>query len=175
MKLKLRYYGDPILRKRCDPVDEITDEIRTFIEDMIETAVSYDSIGLAASQVGRTLRIFLVRNHYIKPNGHYEFTDFQVYINPKLSAPTEETVEMSEGCMSFPKFYPDINRPLGIHVEAMNLKGEIFHEELRGYKARQVMHENDHINGVLFIDRMDQKLRKQVEPILSQIKKTYKS
>jgi len=173
MDLKLCYYGNPILRRKCDPV-ELNDEIRTFIQDMMDTVHSHDSIGLAAPQVGRALRIFLVRNHIIKPNGDYEFTDLAVYINPKLSNPTKETEILSEGCMSFPRFYIDVERPIGITVEAMGLDGKIFKEELTGFKARQVMHENDHINGVLFIDRMDPKKRKEAEPLITRIKKKHK-
>lgn len=174
MKLKILYYNHPILRVKCKPVEKITDEIRAFIQDMIETAKSYDSIGLAASQVGRDLRIFLVRDHIVKPDGSLEFTNFEVYINPKLSNPTEETNIVSEGCMSFPGLYVDVERPLGIEVEAMNSDGKLFKQKLHGFKARQVMHENDHINGVLYIDRLHPKEKKQAEPFIAQIKKKYK-
>lgn len=173
MKLKLRYYGDPILRERCQPVKEITDEIRTFIEDMIETAKAHNSIGLAACQVGRALRIFLVRDHVIEDNGQLRFTDFEVYINPKLSSPTAQKITMSEGCMSFPEFFIDVERPEGIEVEATDMNGKKFKHKIVGFKARQIMHENDHINGVLFIDRLESKLRKEVEPLIKQIKKKY--
>lgn len=174
MILDLKYYGDKVLRVKCAPVEKITDEIKQLIADMIETLDFKKGIGIAASQVGKTVRIFMVRPYEVKENGEYSLGDVEVYINPKLTKPTEETEVCSEGCMSFPNLYVDVERPLGVTVEALNEKGEKFTKTFKGFHARQIMHENDHINGVLFIDRLSYRERKKVDPIIQKIKKKYR-
>jgi peptide deformylase len=173
MLLKIHYYGDPVLRKRCEPVHEITDEIRTLVSDMIETMDKSDGIGLAAPQVGHALRIFVLRNYIQLENGQWTVSEPKVYINPKLSNPGKEFLTDTEGCLSFPGLRFHVDRPDKITVEAMDLDGNTFVEEIEGYNARVRMHENDHINGVLYIDRIDADERAKIEPILKEIKKKF--
>jgi peptide deformylase len=175
MLLKLYYYGHPILRKHCEPVTEITDEIRKLAKDMIETMDKRDGIGLAAPQVGYAIRMFVLRNYIFTEDGQWTLSEPLVFINPKLSSPSEEKVIDTEGCLSLPGIRLPVERPTKIKVEAMDLNGNIFVEELEGYNARVRMHENDHINGVLFTDRVDINTRKKVEPVLKEIKKKYNS
>lgn len=80
---------------------------------------------------------------------------------------------MSEGCMSLPKLHVEVTRPSEIHVTYQNLKGETIEEHLKDFRARMFMHENDHLNGVLTIDRMDPKERKKIEPALRALKEKY--
>lgn len=80
---------------------------------------------------------------------------------------------MQEGCMSIPKVYPHVPRPKSIHISYQNLKGETIEEDVHGFRARMLMHENDHLNGVLMIDRTDPKERKQLESALQAVKKKY--
>lgn len=171
MRLPVLIYGDPILRKRALPIEEITDEIRQLAKDMIETMDFQHGIGLAANQVGRLVRMFVCRSYVIQPNGNWEMTEPKVYINPKLTQHSEEIVEDDEGCLSVPRLRLDVIRPLKVTVEALDINGQTFIEELEGYNARIRMHENDHINGVLFIDRVDVHTRNKIEPILREIKK----
>ena len=96
-----------------------------------------------------------------------------VYINPKIHSPSDEEIEDIEGCLSIPGLRLDVYRPEIISIEAMDLNGNIFHEELEGYNARTRMHENDHINGVLYIDRVSPAVKKKIEPTLKEIKKKY--
>lgn len=175
MLLKIYYYGHPILRKRCEPILEITDEIRKLASDMIETMDKNDGIGLAAPQVGHPIRMFVLRNYIPTEDGQWTMSEPKVYINPKLSSPSDDMLSDTEGCLSLPGLRLEIDRPNKIRVEAMDLNGNIFIEELEGYNARVRMHENDHINGVLFIDRIDIPTRKKIEPDLKQIKKKYSS
>ncbi len=175
MLLKIYYYGHPILRKRCEPITEITDEIRKLAKDMIETMDKNDGIGLAAPQVGRSIRMFVLRNYVYTEDGQWTLSEPKVYINPKLSSPGEHLLMDTEGCLSLPGLRLHISRPDKITVEAMDLDGKIFVEELEGYNARVRMHENDHINGVLFVDRIDVNARKKIDPILKAIKKKYNS
>ena len=173
MLLRIYYYGHPVLRKRCEPVHEITEEIRTLVRDMIETMDKSDGIGLAAPQVGHSLRIFVLRNYVPVEGGQWTLSEPKVYINPKLSNPGKQLVSDSEGCLSFPGLRFSVVRPDRITIEAMDLDGKIFIEEVEGYNARVRMHENDHINGVLYIDRIDADEKNQIEPILKEIKKKF--
>ena len=90
----------------------------------------------------------------------------EVFINPVLSSPSKETESLPEGCLSIPGIHREVVRPFKIHVEAMDLSGKLFSVDLEGFKARQVMHENDHLYGTLFVDRLDQKVRKEIDPLL---------
>ncbi len=176
MKLKVTYYGNPILRKKAIKVDKITDEIITLVNDMIETMDAHRGIGLAASQVGSLHRLFVIRPEIVDQHGDFALGAPEVFINPKLSNPSKEMQSITEGCLSFPGLHIDIERPKEIHIEAMNLKGEIIKEKAVGIKAIEVMHENDHLNGVLFIDRIkDPKVKKRLDPILLKMKKNFKN
>lgn len=173
MLLKIYYYGHPILRKRCEPVAEITDEIRQLAKDMIETMDKYDGVGLAAPQVGRPIRMFVLRNYVFTEEGHWRLSEPRVYINPKLTNPGEHFLTDTEGCLSLPGLVLHISRPDKITIEATDLDGNVFVEHLEGYNARVRMHENDHINGVLFMDRIDANYRNRIDPQLREIKKKY--
>ncbi len=173
MLLKIYYYGHPILRKRCEPITEITDEIRKLAKDMIETMDKNNGAGLAAPQVGRSIRLFVLRHYIFTEDGHWTLSEPQVYINPKFSSPSEDLVSDTEACISLPGLRLHVVRPEKITVEALDLDGNTFVEHLDGYNARLRMHENDHINGVLFIDRLDVSTRKKIESELKAIKKKY--
>lgn len=173
MILPLIYYGNPILRKRAEPVEEITDEIRQLAQDMIETMNHYNGVGIAAPQVGRSLRLFIACSYIETSDGQWKLSAPTVYINPVLSMHSEETIEDVEGCLSIPKIRENVVRPLKVTIEATDPNGKLFKEELEGYNARIRMHENDHINGVLFIDRIAPDAKQRIEPLLRQIKKEY--
>lgn len=173
MLLKLTYYDDPLLRKKCTPVKEISEEIKKLVSDMIETMESKSGAGIAAPQVGKPLRVFVIQKFVEDSDEEFQIEGPQVFINPKLSNPSDEFEIMSEGCLSVPGLHLEIERPYEITVEALGVDGKPFKETLKGYRARQVMHENDHINGRLFIDRVNPNIRKKIEPTLRQIKKKY--
>lgn len=173
MLLKIQQYGNPVLRKRCKPIDEITDEIRKLAKDMIETMDKGNGCGLAAPQVGHAVRMFVLRDYIMHDDGHWTLSDPKVYINPKLTHPGTQILTDVEGCLSLPGFRLDIDRPDRITVEAIDIDGKPFTEEVEGYNARIRMHENDHINGVLFIDRVDEKTRHKIDPLLREMKKKY--
>ncbi|HEY2809841.1 MAG TPA: peptide deformylase [Rhabdochlamydiaceae bacterium] len=173
MLLKIRYYGNPILRKHCAPVTEFTDELRQLVSDMIETMDKSDGIGLAAPQIGHAIRLFVCRSYIYTEEEKWMLSEPRAYINPKLSAPGEKTLIDVEGCLSFPKLRLEVERPDSIRVEAQDVYGKPFVEEFEGYNARVRMHENDHINGVLFIDRIPGSMRKKIDPLLREIKKKF--
>jgi peptide deformylase len=171
----MRYYGDPILRQMAKPVEAITDEIRELCHNMIASMLHYNGIGLAAPQVGHLLRIFVSNLDYEDENGEIHLGEPKVYINPILSNPSEALVERTEACLSIPTLSVPVARPLSVQLEATDLNGDLFKEECYGYQARNRMHENDHLNGVLFIDRIKGKRRSQLDPILRHIKQQYAS
>ena len=173
MLLSIVLYGDPLLRKKCAKVEKITPAIRKLVGDMLETMDASNGIGLAAIQVGHLLRIFILRNYREDEKGNMVLTHHQVYINPRLSNPSDDTQTDTEGCLSIPKVRAEVTRPYAITVEALDLDGNPFTEQLEGYKARVVMHENDHINGQLFIDRLTPAEKKRIAPQLAALKSRF--
>lgn len=175
MKLPLAYYGNPILRKKAQPVKEITAEIRQLVSDMIDTMDAEKGIGIAAPQVQQSLAIFITRPPVKQEDDTWvDGPLVYVYINPKIVGYSSEVEGDSEGCLSIPKLHGEVVRPLKISLQAMDLDGNTFTEDHQDLNARIIMHENDHLNGVLFIDRMHGKERKELEPKLQQIKQHYK-
>lgn len=173
MKLDLAYYGNPILRKKCQPVSEINDEIRQLVEDMVETLVEHNGIGLAAPQVNKDLRLFITAVPNELPDGNWEQGELIVFINPEIISYSEEQEIRQEGCLSIPKLYGDVIRPSEILIRATDINGNEFEREFSGLQARCCMHENDHINGVLYIDRIKGKERQLLETKLREIKKKF--
>ena len=173
MKLPLIYYGNPLLRKKAAPVSEITAEIRKFIDDMLDTMIATNGLGIAAPQVGRSLAIFITSPPIGDDKGSFEQAPPRVFINPRLSNPSEDSWCHSEACLSIPKVYGDVFRPVRITVTAQDINGKEFTEIFTGWPARVIIHENDHINGLLFIDRISVQERKQIEAKLRQIKKQH--
>lgn len=174
MKMPLAYYGDAVLRRKATPVKEITEEIIQLINDMVDTMVAYNGMGLAAPQVHKSICLFITAVPIEDEEGKLRSGKVKVYINPKLSEPSHQTWNMEEGCLSIPKLYAEVARPVNITVEATDLEGHSFVEHLSGLDARVVMHENDHINGVLFIDRLAPGEKKRIDGVLQKIKKHYK-
>lgn len=173
MKLPLIYYGNQILRKKCQLVSEINEEIKSLVENMIDTMEANNGIGIAAPQVGSNLRIFITKIPLYNEDKEVSPGELKVFINPEILEYSREESILSEGCLSIPKVHGNVSRPYKIKVKALNLEGKEFTEELEGLDSHCVLHENDHINGVLFIDRMDKKERKLIENDLRILKKKY--
>ena len=176
MSLEVLIYPDKILRQKAIEVEELDKGVKKFIEEMLElVGATHNSIGLAATQVGKLLRIFIIRPYKEDADKKPYYGPPEVYINPKLSDPSDELIDDSEGCLSLPGIYYHVIRPESITVEALDINGKKFKKRLSGYEARQVMHENDHLNGVLFIDRITAKDKKSLPQNLSRMSKLYKS
>jgi len=144
--LKIIIWPDPRLKKISEPAREFTPELRALAEKMFSLMREARGVGLAAPQVGKNIRMF-VMNATTKPE------DDRVYINPILSdAQGEEDAE--EGCLSLPEINVQVNRQKTIRMEAIDLNGNAFEELQTGYIARVWQHETDHLNGVLITDRM---------------------
>lgn len=169
--MPLAYYGNPILRKVATPVPEITDSVKKLVKEMIETMDGCDGLGLAAPQVHHSTQIFVIRVPFEDLMGHVQLGDVKVFINPKVSEQSEEKWTVSEGCLSIPSLHADVERPKEITVEYTDLEGKRIKERVSGWQARVIMHENDHINGILFIDYLPEEQRKELEPFLQRMDK----
>lgn len=173
MKLPIAYFGEPILRKKGARVEKIDDDLRQLVKDMEETLIAHDGVGLAAPQVHHSIALFLINiSKQVGPNEWIPGTTY-VFINPKILEYGREETLRGEGCLSIPGVYGDVYRPDWIKVEATDLNGEVFVKEFKGLEARVIMHENDHLNGVLFIDRIRGKERQELEVELRAVKKKY--
>ena len=154
MVLRVTKLGEEILRQKAQPVPEVNDEIRKLAEDMFDTMIEHDGVGLAAPQVGLGLRMYvLIADDDIR----------RVFINPQIIATSEEIGDYDEGCLSLPKIYETIKRPVAVTVQALNEKGKPFTLEADGLLARIIQHEQDHLEGIVFIDRGDPDFAKKTE------------
>ena len=148
--LQLCYYGDPVLRKRAAPVAEIAEAERQLAEQMLMTlADTGNGIGLAATQVGVLKRLIIVD---IGEDDDAEYEPL-VLFNPEILSSDGEAV-IEEGCLSIPDVTADVKRPERIVVEGIDVQSQTVHIETDGLLARVLQHEIDHLNGVLFIDRI---------------------
>ena len=172
MKRPLAYYGAAVLRQKAPPVEAVTPEIRQLVADLIDSVDVDESVGvgLAAPQIHVSLRVFIIRLVDDGPDGQLIYHPATVYINPVLSDPSPETEELSEGCLSIPELSAPVRRPLAVTVEAMDLEGNRFTRRLEGYEARVAMHENDHINGVLYIDRVSEQEKRRLKTPLRELR-----
>jgi peptide deformylase len=164
MRLPIRKYGDPILRTKGKWIEQVDDEIRTLASDMLDTMEAANGVGLAAQQVGHAVQLTVLdvtqvedRPSIMTLNGE-PVADLAsamplVLINPTLRL-SEETDLGSEGCLSFPEITADIERASSVELHAETLEGEMLCVEASGLLARALQHEVDHLNGILFIDRM---------------------
>lgn len=173
MKLPLAYYGNPVLRKKAQPIDVITPEIIQLIADMEDTMKAHRGQGIAAPQVGRSLALFIISIPEFRDDRTLEYGKSHVFINCKISQPSEECWVENEACLSIPKIYGEVERPLSITATYQDITGKVHTETHTGEYARVIMHEYDHTNGVLYIDRMQRDERKALESTLNKIKKQY--
>jgi peptide deformylase len=147
----IRLFGDPVLRTPAEPVVDFDRELRRLVDDLTETMRNQSGAGLAAPQIGVGLRVFA-----------FEVDDVLGYlINPVLDFPDEEEQEGPEGCLSIPGLYFDTKRRQNVVARGVNTSGEPMQIVGSGLLARCVQHETDHLDGVLFVDRLDRAARKE--------------
>ncbi len=169
--LPLAYYGDPILRKKAEEILEITADTRKLIDEMIETMDAADGIGLAAPQIHHSIRLFVIRTPIETGENKFDAGEVKVFINPHLSLHSEETWQAPEGCLSIPTLRSLVERPKKVTVEYTTLDGSRVKERVSGWQARVIMHEYDHIEGILFIDRLSQEEQTKLAPLLQNLEK----
>ncbi len=154
--MRITKLGEEILRKVAEPIkaEEINDDFRAFIEEMFEAMKNADGVGLAGPQAGISKRVFVaIADDNVK----------RVFINPQIIYTSAELCDYEEGCLSIPQVYESIQRPKKVTVQALDENGRPFTLEADGLLARIIQHENDHLDGKLFIDRGDPEFAKATE------------
>ena len=162
MILPIYILGQPVLRKVAEDISTDYPDLDNFIKDMWDTLAESEGIGLAAPQVGKSIRVVVI-DLDVLADDMPEYKDFrQVYINPHIVEYDEsETDTMEEGCLSLPAIHEKVTRPKRIHVQWLDEKMQPHDEWVEGYLARVMQHEFDHLEGKVFVDRVSQ-LRKQL-------------
>jgi peptide deformylase len=159
-------YGNPVLRQKSKPVSDFGEELKNLVADMLATVRQAQGLGLAAVQIGVLLRVFIV---------DLTATDItaepKVFINPEIIATSGEA-EYEEGCLSFPGIYQRLKRPATVKVRALDQDGNEFVMEADGMVARAILHEYDHLEGILFIDHFSTVNRALVERKLKKLAKS---
>jgi peptide deformylase len=172
MILPIVKYGHPALRKKGARIEQISPAIRKLIDDMFETMQAAQGVGLAAQQVGEALQLTVLDIRGVRdrpsslevqgaPADPHSLMPL-VLINPQIK-PFGDLETGPEGCLSFPEIYADITRPGSVEVIAQNAQGERFEFKAGGLLSRAIQHEYDHLQGILFIDRMSTKVRAEVQ------------
>ncbi|MDR0400482.1 MAG: peptide deformylase [Treponema sp.] len=157
--MDILFLGNDLLRAKAEPVKHIDDTITTLAAGMLDALHEGKGVGLAGPQVGFTGRIFVV---------HVEGDVPRVFINPSITATSPERVKYEEGCLSIPGVWADVVRSGSVQIQAWNEKGRPFTMDADGILARVILHEYDHLEGVLFIDRIPAHKR---ERLLARMKK----
>jgi peptide deformylase len=184
MILPVVKYGHPVLRQKGARIEKITPEIKRLIADMFETMHERHGVGLAAQQVGRALQLTVLDVREVqdrpstlelkgKPADVDEIMPL-VLINPEIK-PVGEPVTAGEGCLSFPEIYAEISRPGFVEVKALNEKLKPVEFRAGGLLSRAIQHEMDHLNGILFIDRMERKKKEEFREELDSLQAATKA
>lgn len=184
MILEVVKYGHPALRQKGARIESVNASIKKLITDMIETMYAAKGVGLAAQQIGQALQLTVIDVRGVtdrpstlerdgKPADVHDFMPL-VLINPEVKPPGE-TVAGAEGCLSFPEIFAEISRPQFAEVKALNEKGKLIAFHCGGLLARAVQHEGDHLNGILFIDRMSRETKRELKPNLDDLQAATKA
>lgn len=149
----IRKIGDPVLRKKAAKVEKITSDTQKLINDMIDTMHKANGLGLAAPQIGVSQRIAIIEIDELDEKGQEKSTLYTL-INPEIVRKSDDTWEHAEGCLSIPGWRGDVERPFTITVKALDRRGNRLRFEASEMLARAIQHELDHLDGVLYIDKL---------------------
>ncbi len=171
MNLPIIAYGDPILKKEADEIEKDSPEIQQLIDDMFETMYNSEGVGLAAPQIGKSLRLFIVDASPFEEDNP-ELKNFKkVFINPIIVEEEGKEWVFNEGCLSIPGIREDVNRLPKITIEYYDRKWNLLEETFDGIAARIIQHEYDHVEGILFTDHLNPLKRRLLKTKLSNISK----
>ncbi|QDV63509.1 peptide deformylase [Crateriforma conspicua] len=162
MPLEVIKYPHPTLRYESKPIRRVDAELKSIVAEMLDLMYESEGVGLAANQVDLPLRLFVCNPTGVRGDG-----EELVVINPVISKP-RGTESGQEGCLSLPGMYGQVKRSKTIRLSAFDLQGNEIDRVLDGFFARVVQHENDHLNGVLFFDRMPEQATKELMPALDE-------
>ena len=174
MILPIVAYGDPVLRATCEEIDQNYPQLETLIANMFETMYEAQGVGLAAPQIGKSIRLFIVDATPFAEgeDGDPGCLDFKrVFINPIIFEESGEEWGMEEGCLSIPGIREEVKRQGDLKIEYYDQNWDLYEESLTGFAARVVQHEYDHIEGVLFTDKISALRRQLIRSKLNDISK----
>lgn len=173
MILPIVAYGTPVLREETEEIDKDYPDFNLLIEDMWETMYASKGVGLAAPQIGKAIRLFIVDASGFNEDGdHPELEGFKrVFINPIIVEETGKEWKFEEGCLSIPGIREDVSRKPTVTIEYFNEQFELIEEKIEGIAARVVQHEYDHIEGVLFTDHINPLRKRLIKGKLNDIAK----
>jgi len=171
MILPIYAYGQPVLRKKSSPITKDYPGLDRLIKDMYETMYSAKGVGLAAPQIGKDIRLFVVDTTQLDKKTEKEVGIKRVFINAQLIDDSGEPWLYEEGCLSIPDIHVEIERNPVIHLKYVDIDWNEKTEMFDGINARVIQHEYDHIEGVLFIDRMKPLKRRMINRKLDKIRK----
>ena len=164
-------YGDPVLRKRAKEVEKGSIDIKAFIQDMFETMYAAHGIGLAAPQIGKSIRIFVVDGTTLNEEEE-DMTGFKkAFINPEIVDEEGEEWEFEEGCLSIPNIRENVSRLEKVKIRFVDEDWKVHEEEYDGVKARIIQHEYDHLEGKMFIDYLSPLKKRMLKGKLADISK----
>lgn len=170
MKLPIYGYGHPVLKKVCDPLEEQTEELNILIENMWETMYNAQGVGLAAPQIGKAIRIFLIDTQQTESEEEPKFKGIKkVFINAEMIEEKGKEWPYEEGCLSIPDVRADVMRNEEILIKYQDENFETHEERFSGINARVIQHEYDHIEGVLFISKIKPLKRRLIKRKLDAI------
>ena len=144
--------GDEVLRRNCLPIEHVGEDVKALVSEMFVTLEKSGGIGLAAPQVGYNIRLFIVK---------LDDMEGMVFINPQIIQTSEAVCTMEEGCLSIPKIYEKVSRPKELTLQYVDINGKKQLLCASALLARVIQHENDHLNGVLFLDRIEEAKREK--------------
>ena len=162
---------DPRLRQISSPVEEVTEEIRELVSDMFETMYAAPGIGLAAIQVGVAKRVLVIDLQEPEEEDGEPVKDPRVFINPEILQHSDQEVPYTEGCLSVPDQFAEVDRPDRIRARWLDVNGKQHEEDIEGLLAVCLQHEMDHLNGVLFIDHLSRLKRDMILKKLAKLRK----
>ena len=166
MIYEIKKYGDPVLREKNIEVETVDDNIREILQNMVETMYDKAGVGLAAPQVGINKRMIVT-----DWKGEEQGCELRKIINPVITPLTDEKIDWEEGCLSVPGIYKKVERIAKIRVDYLNEKGEKVSEELEGFPAIVMQHEFDHLEAILFVDRVSPMAKRMISKKLQMLKK----
>lgn len=166
--LRIVEYPDPILRARNKRIDSFDDNLKKLVDEMFDVMYKTDGIGLSAPQVGINVQLMV-----FNPVGERGEGEEIVLVNPRVNRYSKKMVLFDEGCLSFPQIYADVERPESVKIDARDIKGARFTVNLSGLPARVFQHEFDHLQGILFFDRMTDEVLDSIRVQLQALEKKY--
>jgi len=169
MPLSIVHYPHPTLRHPSKPIRRVDRDLRRLADEMIDLMYEHEGVGLAANQVDMPIRMFVVNPEGVRGEG-----EELVLINPEIDRP-RGSESAQEGCLSLPGLYGQVKRPKTIRLSAFDIKGNPVERDCEGFFARVLQHEFDHLNGVLFFDRMSEDDRGELDPSLEEMEIDFRS